>query len=160
MFKAATLARTCLAGFALVILSASLAGAVFGPRTKIGDNYQQTSTTTSTNGTTEGSCNNIGFCYVLFQVTPAQKPLIIQHVSCRVSVSAGGLTWGHLRSRKGQSSPLKHTFLLPVNTTGNFWAVNSPVMHLLETGERPVVLVSNSAGANWSLQCNISGVLK
>jgi hypothetical protein len=154
------IARACLVGSALVILSASLAQAEYGPRTTIGANYQQTSTTTSINGIAEGSCNGNGHCFILFQAAPAQKPLIVQHVSCTAIVSAGGLRSASLRTRKGQTFPTKRTHLLPVNIGSTFWAVNSPVMHLLETGERPVVLVSNSAGANWSLQCNISGVLK
>jgi hypothetical protein len=161
MFKAATLARTCLAGLALVVLSASLANAIYGPRTTIGNNYQQTSSTTSPDGTNAGNCNGVATCYVLFQVTPAQKPLIVQHVSCRASISAGGLLYGYLRSRNGQTVPLRRTHLLPVNTTGTWWVVNSPVMHLLESGERPVVFFQNSATANWgNMDCNISGQLK
>ena len=58
--------RACLAGVALVILSVSLAGAVYGTRTKIGNNYQQTSTTRSINGTSEATCNGVLSCYVLF----------------------------------------------------------------------------------------------
>ena len=78
MFKAATLARACcagLAGLALVILSASLAEADYGPRDKIGANYQQTSSTLSPNGINEGVCNSTSTCYVLFQVAPQQRAL-------------------------------------------------------------------------------------
>jgi hypothetical protein len=69
MLNAATVARVgraCLAGFALVILSASLAAATYGPRTTIGNNYQQTSNTESANGIDQGSCVNTTNCYVLF----------------------------------------------------------------------------------------------
>src|SRR5215207_9080880 len=94
MYKPATntqAGRAWLAGFAFVILSAALAQADYGPRTLIGDNYQQTSFTVSPNGIIEGSCNGTGYCYVLFQVPLGQKPLIVRHVSCRLLVSAGGL---------------------------------------------------------------------
>jgi hypothetical protein len=40
--------------------------------------------------------------------------------------------------------------------------VNSPVMHLVESGERPkVFFVNSSAAANWSFnECTISGTLQ
>jgi hypothetical protein len=156
------IARACLVGSALVILSASLAQAEYGPRTTIGANYQQTSTTTSINGIAEGSCNGNSVCFILFQVTPAQKPLIVQHVSCTALVSAGGLTSASLRTRMGQTFPIKRTALLPVNLTSTISAVNSPVMHLFESGERAVVILGNNGViANWSfVECNISGQLK
>ena len=160
MCKAATIARACLAGFAIVILPASLAEAEYGPRTKIGPNYQQSSTTTSTHGITAGNCTGSLNCVVLFQVPPGQKPLIVQHVSCRVSVSAGGLNYGLLQTRKGQAFPLRQTNLVPVPTTGNWSIVNSPVMHLVGSGERPAVFISNNAFANWTAQCTISGRLQ
>ena len=154
------IARACLAGSALVILSASLAQAEYGPRTTIGANYQQTSTTTSINGIAEGSCNGNSFCYILFQAAPAQKPLIVQHVACGAFVSAGGLNAATLRTRKGQTFPLKRTNLAPVNFTSTWWAVNTPVMHLLESGERAFVVLSNSGIATWTfVECNISGKL-
>jgi hypothetical protein len=163
MPNAITIARTghaCLAASALVFLSASLAQAEYGPRTTIGANYQQTSNTQSLDGTNAGSCNGNGTCLVLFQVAPAQKPLIVQHVSCRVSVSAGGLVLGYLGTRKGQTFAFKRTQLLPVNTAGSHSVINNPVMHLFETGERPFVYLDNSAAANWGVECNISGQLK
>jgi hypothetical protein len=154
--------RACLAGFFLVILSASLAGAAYGPRTTIGANYQQTSNTTSTDGFSEGTCIiGAGSCFILFQGAPQQKALIVQHVSCRVSVTAGGLLYASLLTRQGQNLLLKSTTLLPVHTTGTLWVVNSPVMHLLNVGERPVVFLFNSMATGWSLmECNISGQLK
>jgi hypothetical protein len=165
MCNTATITRTsraCLAASALVILSVSLAEAAYGPRTKIGNNYQQTSTTKSSDGSTEGSCNGGNTCYVLFQLPPAQKPLIVQTVSCRVLVNAGGLDYAWLRSRKASVIPLRRTYLAPVKTTnGNHWIVSSPVMHLIESGERPVVFIANSAGATWSIvECTISGQLQ
>ena len=60
MFKAATLARTCLAGLALVVLSASLAKAIYGPRTTIGKNYQQFSLPKHNSGSRmSGPCSAI-----------------------------------------------------------------------------------------------------
>jgi len=157
-------ARACragLAGFALVILSASLAEATYGPRTKIGTNYQQTSTTTSENAINEGNCSGGNTCFVLFQVPPGQKSLIVQHVSCRLGVSPGtNLLYGWLQTRNGQDFPLRRTSFVPVPTADIWWVVNSPVMHLVKAGERPVVLFVNSAGANWSAECTISGKLQ
>ena len=154
--------RACLAGFALVILSASLAEAIYGPRTKIGANYQQTSTTMSLHGFTEESCNGNAGCVVLFQRPLGQKPLIVQHVSCRVNINAGSLRSGVLQTWKGSTStfPRKRTYLVPVPTGGNVWVVNSPVMHLVESGERPVVLLTNSAVIGWFVECSISGTLQ
>jgi hypothetical protein len=160
MYNAGTLAHAGLAGIALVILSASVAEATYGPRTKIGNNYQQTSTTRSLNASTEGNCNGSGSCYVLFQVPPAQKPLIVQHVACNVQVTAGDLRFGRLQTRKGSTFPLRSTHFVPVNTTGNVWVVNSPVMHLVESGERPLIVLSNSAAADWTAECTISGKLQ
>jgi hypothetical protein len=151
--------RAYLAGFALVILTASLAEAEYGPRTKIGANYQQSSTTTSVNGIVAGTCS-VGECAVLFQGASAQKALIVQHVACRVGVSTGGLAHGYLRTRKGSTFPLRFTHFVPVNTTGNVWVVNSPVMHLVESGERPLIVLSNSAAADWTAECTISGKLQ
>jgi hypothetical protein len=165
MFNAATIARAgraglaCLAGFALVILSALVAEAVYGPRTTIGANYQQTSTTQSTDGINAGSCIGVPNCYLLLQVAPQQKSLIVQHVSCVVTVSAGEVFFGRLQTRKGQTFPLRHTHL--VSTTGLGWLVNSPVKHLVESGERPLILfANNSAASNWSIECSISGTLQ
>ena len=160
MFKAATLARTCLAGFALVVLSASLAQAQYGPRTKIGKNYQQWSETTSTNGINPSFCNGNTTCYVLFQRTPQGQQLIVQHVACRATVTTGGLTLVRLGTRKGPTFQNRNTPLVPVYTTGNYWAVNSPVMHLLKSGERPYVFFFNSTAATWGLDCSISGRLQ
>ena len=58
MWKAIDVARACracLAALPLLILSASLAEALYGPRTTIGTHYQQMSTTTSTDGIDQGS---------------------------------------------------------------------------------------------------------
>ena len=165
--NAINVARACraglagIAGFALVILPASLAEATYGPRTKIGTNYQQSSSTTSPNGLTEGSCDGLLICNVLFQVTPAQKALIVQHVSCRVQVSAGSLRYGRLGTRQGQTFPLRHTLLVPVPTASGHLVVNSPVLHLVESGERPVVFFENSVTPGlWFAECTISGQLQ
>ena len=159
MFKAATLARTCLAGLALVVLSASLANAIYGPRTTIGKNYQQWSSTESNDGVNSGNCNST-FCYLVFQAIPQQQPLIVQHVACRATVTTGGLTLVRLGTRKGPTFQNRNTPLVPVYTTGNYWAVNSPVMHLLKSGERPYVFFFNSTAATWGLDCSISGRLQ
>jgi hypothetical protein len=161
--NAARASRACLAGFAgfaLVILPASLAEATYGPRTTIGTNYQQTSTTTSANGSNPASCNGFSNCFILFQPAPAQRALIVQHVSCRVSVDAGNMSFGLLWIRKGPDLPLKRIPLLPVPTAGATWIVNSPVMHLIESGERPLVFLAGTAAAAWSAECTISGQLQ
>ena len=160
MFKAATLARTCLAGLALVVLSASLAKAIYGPRTTIGKNYQQFSNTMSTNGIDQAQCVNAENCYVLFQLTPQQKPLTVQHVSCRVTVGVGEIRQGKLLTRKGQDFMFRQTVLVPVPTSSTWWAVNSPVMHLVKSGERPIIFFQNSPAASWALECSISGRLQ
>ena len=156
--------RACRAGFAglaLVVLSASLAEAEYGPRTKIGNNYQQTSTTTSLNGTDQGiSCDGFATCYVWFQQAPQQRPLIVQHVACVLAPNAGDLRYARLRSRKGQTLLLREIPLVPVPTSG-VSVMNSPVMHLLKPGERAVIQFFNSVAANWGTpHCNISGQLK
>jgi hypothetical protein len=162
--KVARIGCACLAGPAgvvLVILSASLAEATYGPRTTIGANYQQTSNTRSADGIIEGNCFGVDSCWVLFQPAPQQKALIVQHVSCHLVVSAGELQVGTLLNRKGQLLPLRSMDLLPVPTTVARWVVNSPVMHLVKSGERPVVSFLNSTNANWSvLECSISGRLQ
>jgi hypothetical protein len=159
--RACRASRVCLAGFALVILSASLAEAIYGPRTTIGANYQQTSNTRSADGINAGNCSG-STCAVLFQPAPQQKALIVQHVSCHLIVSAGELQVGRLFTRKGQTFPLRRTNLLPVPKPPGRWVVSSPVMHLVGSGERPVVGFQNSlSGNNWSATvCSISGQLK
>jgi hypothetical protein len=165
MFNAAILARAGRAGLAglaaltLIILSALVAEAVYGPRTTIGANYQQWSTTTSLDGTSAGGCANTSSCYILFGVPPQQKALIVRHVSCGVGVSAGGLSSGALFTRKGQTFPGRVTVLVPVHMTGAYRVVNSPVMHLVEAGERPVVFLSNNTSSSWGVECSISGTL-
>jgi hypothetical protein len=161
MFKAATLVRTCLAGLALAILSASLAGAAFGPRTTIGKSYQQTSNTTSLNGINPGSCGSNQSCYVLFQLAPSQQPLIVQHIACALSPAFGGLLHGTLMTRTGQTLVLTQTPLLPVRTSNNSQIINSPVMHLLKPGERAVIRFVNSVTTTWGLpHCSLSGRLQ
>jgi hypothetical protein len=161
MSNAATIVRICLAASALVFLSASLAEATYGPRTKIGNNYQQTSNTRSNNGSFEGSCTGLPICAVLFQRTAGQKPLIVQHVSCAGQVSAGSLTSAFLGTYKEGTFPLRQTQLVPVATTGGWWVMNSAVKHLLESGELPFVFFNNSAGAAWlGVECTISGTLQ
>jgi hypothetical protein len=150
-------ARALSAG--LMILVPSLANAEYGPKTVFGTNYQQTSTTKSTDGINEGNCNSLAHCYILFQRPPEQKNLIVQHVSCQVNVTAGGIESGLLIARKGQTFPLKRTLLAPIRTTGTFWAANSPVMHLVGSNEAPVVVFYGSAFATWLPTCNISGQL-
>jgi hypothetical protein len=154
--------RACFAASALVTLSASLADATYGPRTKIGNNYQQTSSTMSEDGFNEVECNSVSVCYVLFQVAPAQKPLIVQHVSCVVQTSAGSLVSGSLRTRQGpQDFPFRHTRLVPIPAAiSNTWLVNSPAMHLVLPGERPQIQFLLSPSAGWSIECTISGQLQ
>jgi hypothetical protein len=145
----------------LIILATSLAGAEYGPRTTIGKSYQQYSNTTSTNGINPGTCGGSSFCYVMFQVAPQQQTLTIQHVACLVGVTPGGLNHVRLGTRKGQTFLQRYTPLVPVHTTGTWWAVNGPVMHLIKSGERPYVIIGNSQNAtNWLPSCSISGTLR
>jgi len=165
MFKAATLARACragLAGFVLVTLSVSFAQAEYGPRTTIGNNYQQTSDTVSENGVNQSThCTNTQFCFVLFQTAPQQKPLIVQHVSCHLSVSPGVVRTARLVTRSGQDFVGRLSYLVPVHTEGAFWVINNPVMHLLKSGERAVIRLSSSVATDWGANdCNISGKLQ
>lgn len=161
--NANTLARSCcagLAGLALVILSGSLAETAYGPKTTIGANYQQTSDTTSVNQINQAACVAAFNCYFLFQTAPQQKPLIVQHVSCRVFASVGELRYGELRTREGQALPFIRTPLAPVSTGGGWWVVNTPVMHLLKSGERAYVGFNSGAAADWNGVCTISGRLQ
>ena len=159
-WNANTLARSCCAGLALVILSASLAETSYGPKTTIGANYQQTSDTASKNEISQAACDATFHCYLLFQPAPQQKPLIVQHVSCRVFASAGELRWGELRSREGQAFPFRWAPLVPVSTGGGWWVVNAPVMHLVKSGERVFVAFNSGAAADWNGVCTISGRLE
>ena len=151
--------RVCLAGFALVVLPASLAEAEYGPRTKIAKNYQQWSNTMGFNATTPSSCNNFFFCNLLFQRIPQERPLIVQRVACAANVTAGGLERVLLGTREGGTVVGRYTPLVPVATTG-WWAVNSPVMHLIKSGQRPYVVFVNSTVAIWTVECSISGKLQ
>lgn len=166
MWNAITVARAgraCLAGAVLAIVSSSLAEAEYGPRTAIGANYQQSSSTMSTNGITEsGDYSGRFSCYILFQRAPHRKGLIVQHASCVLSLTEAGLHAGFLLTRKGQTFPLKSTPLLPVNPTGISWVVNNSVMHLLKVGERPIVrfVSTGTVAPHWSVECNISGQLE
>jgi hypothetical protein len=145
-----------LAGFGLTILSASLAWPVYGPRTTIGANYQQWSAQQSPNGIDPGQCTGSG-CNVLFQAIPQQKQLIVRHVACRANVNTGALISVQVRTRGVGVFPDRYTPLVPVNLSTGWWAVNSPVMHLLKSGERPIVSFSNTASAVWIAECSISG---
>ena len=152
----------CLAGFVLVILSASLAEAEYGPRTAIGANYQQTSTTESENGIDQASCIGTTRCFVLFQQVPKEWPLIIQHVSCLVyvsSASGGDVPYGTIETRRRKTFLLRQTFLVPLRRSDFLWVVNSPAMHLLKAGERAVVSFFSSANAGFNPVCTISGRL-
>ncbi len=154
-----TLARAGLAGLALATLSGSLAHAAYGVRTVVGTSYQQSSGTLSPNGFDEGACNS-NVCHVLFQQTPQKKPLIVEHVSCRVRTSAGSLIDGLLVSRKGQTFPGRRTYLAPVATASGYWVINTPVKHLLASGEHPIVLIRNTFATAWTLECGIAGELQ
>ena len=92
--------------------------------------------------------------------TPQQKALIVQHVSCHVGTNTGSLATATLLTRKGQIFPQRRTLLVPFPTNANRWAINSPVMHLLEPGERAVVAFGITASTDaWSAECSISGRL-
>jgi hypothetical protein len=128
-----------------------LAEADYGPRTRIGAKYQQWSNTLTSN------CSGSISCTVLFQRAPQLKALIVQHVSCHAIASTGGLQVVRLATLNG---PQTRTTLVPV-PVGSRWAANSPVMHLVESGKRPVISFQNSTSTNWSLvECSISGQLK
>jgi hypothetical protein len=152
--------RAGLAGLAVVILSASLAAAGYGPRTKLGDNYQQWSDVTSPDALTPGPCNNTTNCYLMFQAIPRNRPLIVEHVGCRVDKSFGSLRSAHLRTRKGQTFPSKWTALVPVPMQVTEAAIDSPVKHLLKSGERPFVWFVGTLAADWAIDCSISGTLQ
>jgi hypothetical protein len=156
--------RICLAGVALVILSASLAEAEYGPRTVFGANYQQTSNTLSLNGANEASCNGAGSCMVLFQRAPGQRRLIVQHVSCDVTTDANLEIRRVALWSRGQTLPRRYVYLTPIKTgsisTKTFWNVNSPVMHLIESGERPLVFFDTGFGSDWVAECTIAGKLQ
>jgi hypothetical protein len=153
--------RAGAAGLALVILSTSLAAAGYGPRTKLGDNYQQWSDVTSTNALAPGPCNNTTNCYVLFQAIPQNRPLIVEHVGCRVIKSNGSLRSAHLRTRKGQTFPFRWTPLKPRTATAAARvAINSPVKHLLKSGERPFFWFVGTVATQWAIDCSISGTLQ
>ena len=161
-WNAITIARACRAGLAaltLVILSASLASAEFGPRITIGNNYQQWSNTQS-NTPFSSDCDFQTFCLVMFEPIPQQRPLIVQHVACRVNVSAGSLHFARLGNLKGSAYVDNYAYLVPVSTTGTWWAVNSPVTHLIKSGERPFLWFSNSLNTGWVIDCSISGTLQ
>jgi hypothetical protein len=162
MFNAAAVARggfACLAAFAVSILSGPLAQAEYGPRTVFESNYQQTSNTTSNNGRTEAACNSANSCYVLFQRAPGQKKLIIRHVSCVVNSPNGALKYGEIYTRKGSAERFRRSPLSPVSALGDDWIVNSPVMHLISSNERPSIRFHNSTLTFWDLRCSISGTL-
>jgi hypothetical protein len=161
--RACRAGRVCLAGFALVTLPHSLAEAEYGPRTVFGANYEQTSNTLSLNGTNEASCNSYGSCMVLFQRAPGQKRLIVQHVSCDVTTSANLAIRRVALWSKGQTLLRRYAYLTPIRTgsisTKTFWNVNSPVMHLIESGERPLVFFDTGFGSDWVAECTIAGKL-
>jgi hypothetical protein len=162
-WNAITVARVCragLAGLALVILSVSHAAAEYGPRTKHGDKYQQWSDETTLDGLQPAPCHNTVSCYVLFQAIPGNRPLIVEHATCTASISHGELRSVHLRTKRGQTFPFTWTPLVPVSTSGTWWAVNSPVIHLFKSGESPVVLLVNDSAAAWFVDCSISGTLQ
>lgn len=159
----ARVCRASLAGLALVILSASsLAAAEYGPRIILGNNYQQSSSVTSKGGSTldPGPCTNTVNCYVLFQTIPQNRPLIVKHVGCRVirDIPTGALRSAHLRTRKGQTFPFTWTPLEHTGLNGNE-AINSPVMHLLKSRERPFFWFVGTVATQWTIDCSISGTL-
>jgi hypothetical protein len=164
MPDAITLARVChtgLAGLFLAILSASLAEATYGPKTVVGEHYQQTSGSMSANGINEGSCGSSNHCYVLFQPVPQQKALIVQHVSCYAYASAGVLRYGYLGGQKQGTFLLRRKHLVPVHTSGSEWVVNSPVTYLVKPGDRPHVHLRNTTNSPlWLVECDISGQLQ
>ena len=161
MFNAAIIARAgraYLAGFVLMTLSVSLAQAEYGPRTTVGNNYQQSSSTLSPNGLNQGNCNGFN-CYVLFQRAPQEQSLIIQHVSCAIIVE-GTVALVAVGNREGQTLLSTISYIVPVHQAGDVWLVNSPVMHLVRSGERPVIALQSSPGGSWSIICTISGKLQ
>jgi hypothetical protein len=91
---------------------------------------------------------------------PQQLPLIVQHVSCIVTVTAGTVRFARLATRKGDTAPYTMTQLLPASNDGAAWVISSPVVHLLKSGERPHLIFSNSENANWQIECNVSGQLQ
>ena len=50
-------------------------------------------------------------------------------------------------NREGQTFLSTITYVVPVHQAGDIWLVNSPVMHLIRSGERPVI-----AEPRWELE--------
>jgi len=158
--KFASLKSLYVAAVSLTLIAAVLpAAATYGPRVTINGVYQQTSNVTSPNGIDAGNCDNTTFCYILFQPISNQQDVIIEHVSC----------WGHtnnasanpsrvvFQSRRGTALQFRWTLLVPSKTGSFNFSAGGPVLHPLESTDRPVAYLEIDANAGIVGDCSISG---
>ena len=132
----------------------------YGPRTLIGDVYQQTSTTESPDGINLASCDNVSHCYIVFQPVLGQRQIIIEHASCWVFSSDATAKLGQveLKSRRDTEIQFRNTFLIPYDANGFSWLVSGTVLHPLDTTDRPLMFFQfDKVGLNISAECTISG---
>ena len=140
----------------LSLCSAAQAQSQYGPRTVLGNFYQQTSNTQSIDGVHVAPCTSTAVCNVLFQAVPSSKAMVIQHVSCLVNPVGGQVTGAYLRTHSGQTVPYRVTDFLPDNAGNSY--VNIAVLHLVLANERPFITLNRSGTGDFGLtECSISG---
>jgi hypothetical protein len=143
-----------------LLLATTSAPAVYGPRLIIGDVYQQSSNTTSTNSIDPAACETRVNCYVLFQPVPNRQQVVIEHVSCWILTSdtaSASISSVYLWSRNGTEPQFHQSYVVPVKTGVNNFVASGTVLHPLDVNERPFIAIWNEGGATMDPRCTISG---
>jgi hypothetical protein len=131
----------------------------------VGTHYLEGSTRLSVNVPTTSTCEDAFTCHVIFNAIPSDTQLVVTEISCEVRLNGGGsllinsaalFTFNNTNVRTDRGSFLVPT-LLRDEATLNVYNLTGKVRHAFRSGERPVVRVSSSSPAAFTMQCSIAG---
>jgi hypothetical protein len=160
----------CSACLVLAVAALPVAGAARGPAhasaVTAGTNYQETSTRKSTSVPAAATCESVTTCFVIFNIIPAGKQLLVTDVQCSVRIV--GLNADRLHQVRvitfaatGGATD-RSSFLSPVRTatlaSNNIaYTVNGTTRHPYKSGERPVIQFSTDDVGLIAPACTIMG---
>lgn len=132
---------------------------------RLGEDYQESSSTATGTPQQTGSCQQqIANCFFQFAVVPAGWELIVTHVSCLIYHSDNEVRKVALFPMKGNGMPERLSFLQsstwPSPMPGFAVLVNTEVKQLFRAGERPVIQIEYTGASFTEGTCTVAGVLR
>jgi len=102
-----------------------------------------------------------GFCIVDFPAVPANKRLIVQHVSAIMTMPAQNtITSVDLRQKSGSIGSFFAPIAAPANAAGSaYYSINEGVLNSFDTGAIPEFIVFTSSSATFTTVVTLSGYM-